>query len=48
MYRQQRGKSGWDELAIEIDAYTLLCVKQTIKENLEYSTWNSIQCSVVT
>ena len=39
---------GWDELEIDMDTYTLLCIKQMTKENLQYSTWNSIQCSVVT
>ena len=32
---------------IGLDIYTVLCVKQITNENLQYSTVNSTQCSVV-
>jgi len=41
---------GWNGMNWEIgtDVYTLLYIKQTTNENLQYSTENSTQCSVVT
>ena len=44
------GKGGRMTWETGLDVYTLviLCVKQIINENLQYSTGNSTQCSVVT
>ena len=39
------GGMNWET---ETDVYTLLCIKQATNENLQYSTENSTQCSLVT
>ena len=31
---------------LEIDMYTLLYLKSIINKDLQYSTWNTIQCYV--
>ena len=43
-----KGEGGGMNWEIEIDIYTLLCIKQITKENLLCSTGDSTRCFVAT